>query len=269
MNEITKVQPAVITFDYPNAQQILDEMLKPWKGITPENADQIDIKQARASRAELNKMKKQLEDARKKVKREVNVPYDEFAEQIKSLVSTIDQYCSVLDESVKRREQQFRDERYAVLSQEFRDFAPFLTHVIKLDQFLEKEWLNKTMSERRAIHEMQAKLVDIVNDYDTLRNMEGKLEFYDEDKAVFFETLSLKQALDHENARKEQVRRIATMESYHNSYDCGELVDQSVRDGWIAYEITLACDPVTLEEIAKRPDVEIIAIKEATDDRQG
>lgn len=263
MNEITKVQPAVITFDYPNAQQILDEMLKPWQGITLENADRIDLKQAKASRAELNKMKKQLEDARKAVKKEVNAPYDSFAAQIKTLVETIDQYCSILDESVKRREQQFRDERHAVLAQEFRDFAPFLTHVIELDQFLEKEWLNKSMSERRAIHEMQAKAVDIVNDYDTLRNMEGKLEFYDEDKAVFFETLSLKQALDHENARKEQVRRIAVMESYHESYDCGDLVDESLREGWLTYEIKLRCDPVTLDEISKRTDVEIIGIKEA------
>lgn len=269
MNEITKVQPAVITFDYPNAQQILDEMLKPWEGITPEDADSIDIKQARKSRAELNKMKKQLEDARKMVKREVNVPYDEFAEQIKSLVATIDQYCSVLDESVKKREQAFRDERHAVLAQEFRDFAPFLTHVIELDQFLDKEWLNKSISERRAIQLMQEKAVGIVDDYDTIRNMEGQLEFYDEDKAVFFETLSLKAAFDHETQRKEQRRRIATMESYHESYDCGELVEQSIRESWIVYEMTIACDPVTLEEIAKRSDVEVIAVKEATDDRQG
>lgn len=267
MNEITKVQPAVISFDYPNAQQILDEMLKPWNGITPENADQIDIKQAKASRAELNKMKKQLEDARKAVKREVNAPYDSFAAQIKSLVETIDQYCSILDESVKRREQQFRDERHAVLAQEFRDFAPFLTHVIELDQFIDKEWLNKSMSEKRAIHEMQTKAVEIVNDYDTLRDMEDKLEFYDEDKAVFFETLSLKKALDHEKTRKEQVKRIAVMESYHDSYDCGDLVDESVRDGWLTYDIRLRCDPIALKEILSRTDVEVIEVKEAESER--
>lgn len=268
MNEITKVQPAVISFDYPSAEQVLNEMLKPWEGLTPESADSIDIKQAKKSRAELNKMKKELEDARKAVKREVNQPYDEFAAQVKTLVATIDQYCSVLDESVKKREQALKDERHAVLAQEFRDFAPFLTHVIELDQFLDPKWLSQSMSERRAIMDMQSKAVEIVEDYDTIRNMEGQLEFYDEDKAVFFETLSLKAALEHEAQRKEQKRRIATMESYHDSYDCGELVEQSVREGWIVYEMTLACDPVTLEEIAKRPDVEVIDVKEATNGGQ-
>lgn len=252
-----KVQPAVITFDFPSAQKVLDEMLKPWKGMTSATADELDIKTCKASRAELNKMKKQLEDGRKAVKRDVNAPYDAFAVQVKSLVDTIDSYVKILDDSIKVRENRLKEDRRNVMAQDYRDFAPMIASIIPFDNILEPEWLNKSYGTGKAQREMYEKVERITEEYDTLREMEGTLEFYMEDKAVFFDTLSLKEALANENARKESARKIRELESYHDAYSGAESeVDERY------YNLTVCCAPEVIQKFAERKDVAVLKMEE-------
>lgn len=260
MGELAKVEPAVVTFDFPTAQRILDKMLEPWDGMTVTDANAIDIKTAKASRAELNKMKNQLEDARKAVKREVNAPYNAFAKQLKSLVETIDDYIFVLDESIKIRENAMRQERRDELSQDYRDFAPMIASMIPFDKILEPEWLNKTYGIRKAQGEMYEKVERIMQEYDTLRNMEDSLEFYIEDKAVFFETLSLKEALANENARKQSASKIREFESYHGAYSGSQ--DEEVEEHY--FNITVCCTQEVMRQFTEREDVAVLKFEEVS-----
>lgn len=258
-NELMKVEPAVITFDFPTAQQVLDTMLEPWKGMTTADANALDIKTAKASRAELNRMKRQLEDGRKAVKRDMSAPYDAFAEQVKSLVDTIDQYVAILDESIKEREDADREDRRAELSQDYRDFAPMIASIIPFEKVLEPEWLNKTFGIRKAQREMYDKVERITQEYDTLREMEDALEFYMEDKAVFFDTLSLKEALDNERSRKEAAKRIRELESYQEAYSGS---DDEVEEHY--YNITVCCAPDVMRQFAERADVAVLRMEEVS-----
>lgn len=256
-NNLMVVNKAEIQFDFPTAQKILDTMLEPWKGMTSADADNLDMKTANASRAELNRMKKELEDGRKLVKREVNAPYVEFAEQLKSLTDTIDSYVKILDESIKIRENGIREDRRAMLSQEYQDYAPMIASIIPFEKVLEPEWLNKTYGTAKAISELYDKVQRITEEYDTLRNMEGSLEFYMEDKAVFFDTLSLKEALANENARNESARKIRELESYHDAYSGAESeVDERY------YNLTVCCAPEVLRELTERNDVAVLKMEE-------
>lgn len=258
-NELAKVEPAVITFDFPTAQQILDQMLEPWKGMTSQDADSLDMKTVKASRAELNKMKRQLEDARKAVKKSVNEPYESFAAQLKSFTDTIDFYVKILDDSIKVRENRLKEDRRAMLSQDYRDFAPMIASIIPFDRILEPQWLNKTYGMRKAQEEMYDKVSNIMQEYDTLRDMEGSLEFYLEDKAVFVETLSLKEALANENARKESAKKIRELESYHDAYSGSESeVDERY------YNLTVCCAPEVIREFTERRDVAVIKMEEVS-----
>lgn len=256
-NEIMKVEPAVITFDFPRAQEILDVMLEPWKGLTPEGAADLDIKTARASRAELNRMKKELEDARKAVKRAINEPYEVLNGQVKELVGTIDTYCNILDTAIKQKEQRYRDDRMAQMSQDYRDFAPMIAEIIPFEKILKPEWLNKTYGTRKAQNEMYEIVERIRDEYETLRDMEGTLEFYVEDKAVFFDTLSLKEALANENTRKQQAKAIAKLESDHAEYS-GEKVEEHY------YNLTVCCAPEVMRKFRERPDVAIVKFEEVS-----
>lgn len=258
MSNLMKAEPGVIIFDSAKAQEILSVMLEPWKGMTKETADNFDIQTAKASRAELNRMKKELEDGRKAVKKEINKPYDGFAVEVKKLVDTIDQYIGVLDVSIKQRENRLREDRRNLLAQDYRDFAPLIASIIPLDKILEKEWLNKSFGTRKAQEQMFAKVEKIMDEYDTLRQMEDSLEFYDEDKAVFFETLSLKEALANENIRKEQVRKIQEMEARHDSY----IGEQQEEPEMHYYNLTVCCAPDVMRDFKERSDVAVVKFEE-------
>lgn len=256
-NTLMVVSKPEIQFDFPTAQKILDAMLEPWNGMTLADADSLDIKTCKASMAELNRMKKELEDGRKWVKKEVNAPYDAFAEQVKSLVDTIDSYVKILDDSIKIRENQMREDRKAQLAQDYQDFAPMIASVIPFDRILEPQWLNKTYGTGKAQKKLYEKAERVMQEYEALRNMEDSLEFYMEDKAVFFDTLSLKEALENENARKESAKKIRELESYHDAYSGAE---HYVEERY--YNLTVCCAPEIMREFTERRDVAVVKFEE-------
>ena len=60
--EIVRVEfsPAVISCDFDEMGRRLDEMLEPYEGMTPETAAGMDEKAAKACRADLNRMSREL-----------------------------------------------------------------------------------------------------------------------------------------------------------------------------------------------------------------
>lgn len=254
-NELMKVQPGVITFDYEDAKEILDTMLAPWKGLTTEGADGLDIKTAKASRAELNRMKNDLENGRKAIKREFSKPYDAFAGEVKNLVETIDFYVKILDTSIKIRENAAREDRKQRLKEDYIDFAPMIADIVPFERIFEDKWANSTYGTRKAQEEMFSKVERIRDEYETLREMKGTLKFYDEDKVVFFETLSLKEALANENHRSEMSGMIRDMERFQR-----EMAGEDEEHGW--YRLTICCTPETLDAIVRMDDVLVARMEE-------
>lgn len=195
-----------------------DEAMRIYEGITPETAMELDLKTAKAARADLNAMYKELEDARKEVKREHMKQLEEFEAQVKGLEAPIKEAADALAEAVKAKEEAEREEKRAALRREYEEFAPFLAcgengPVLDFDDICEKKWLNRSTSFKKAVDEMQEKVSAISKDYESLKSQAGNLPHYAEDVAVFFRTLSLSEALENDARRCEEDARIAELQA--------------------------------------------------------
>lgn len=62
------------------------------------------MKQAKADRAELNKLVKAIEDRRKKVKEIVNAPYATFEVEVKEVLKLIQEPAGMIDRQIKEME---------------------------------------------------------------------------------------------------------------------------------------------------------------------
>lgn len=218
--------PAVIEFDFEAAKAALEKELEYTEGLTLEDARAMTLKDAKAARAYLNRMSKEINDARKAIKRAYTEPLQAFEGQVKELDAMIGGYETLLSQAIEEKVEAAREERHRELSQQYRDFAPVLEKQVPLDKLLDPKWLNASTTMKRATDELFDKVSALADDYATLQSMKETLEFYPEVEATFFSTCSLKEALDHEQVRKEQVAKLAELHADMGQCEPAAIPDQ-------------------------------------------
>ena len=123
------------------------------------------IKQAKADRASLNKIKKAIEDRRKEVKRAVNAPYDTFEKEVKEVTAKLDSAIAQIDAQVKASEEKQKAEKKIQIESYFQSAVGDLIEKVRFDRIFEQSWLNSTASMASVKQTIDAKLETIRNGY--------------------------------------------------------------------------------------------------------
>lgn len=122
MNEIkVSVQNAIINIeDREKVEQQINEIAKKYSGYLP-TADTLTGD--KATRASLRKVRKALDDKRKNVKSEYNVPLKEFEDWVKKALKPLDDAIDAIDKGVKEIEENERQIRLSVVKVAFAEKA--------------------------------------------------------------------------------------------------------------------------------------------------
>ena len=122
MNEIkVSVQNAIINIeDREKVEQQINEIAKKYSGYLP-TADTLTGD--KATRASLRKVRKALDDKRKNVKSEYNVPLKEFEDWVKKAMKPLDDAIDAIDKGVKEIEENERQIRLSVVKVAFTEKA--------------------------------------------------------------------------------------------------------------------------------------------------
>lgn len=106
-------------------------------------------KEAKASRAELRKLKAALDDKRKEIKKKYAEPYVAFANQIKDLEATLDASINPIDSRLKELEEHQRQTRLEHVQALINEMAPNY-HVESNEVEIDPTWLNKSTSKKKV-----------------------------------------------------------------------------------------------------------------------
>ncbi|MSE19767.1 DUF1351 domain-containing protein [Lactobacillus parabuchneri] len=106
-------------------------------------------KEAKASRAELRKLKTALDDKRKEIKKKYAEPYEVFAKQIKDLEATLDASINPIDSGLKELEEHQRQTRLEHVTALIAEMAPNY-HVESNEVEIDPTWLNKSTSKKKV-----------------------------------------------------------------------------------------------------------------------
>lgn len=162
------------------------------------------IKTAKADRAELNKFKSALEDARKSVKKKCLEPYEAFESQMREITALVDAPIQLIDRQIKEVEQARRVEKQNKIMDFYESHVGGLRGILPFTRVMRPEYLNAGKS-MKAIQEEITQLFDRVNqELDTIEQLGTKHELQVKD--VYMKTLDLSTAL-RENARLEELSR--------------------------------------------------------------
>jgi len=215
-SEITRVEyrPAVITADFAAMQAELDRALEPYQGVTIDAIQEMPEKDVKACAKDLRAMKRSLEDGRKGIKREYNRPLQSFEGEVRKLVAQIDAHLELFSEVESANEERRKENRMAVLRNAYVAFCvdngvDSLVELVPAERLVERQWLNKSFAERKAVAGIEDRAAKVIGDWKQLHNL--GLAHQDECEAVFFDTLELAAAISHDRVRTEQDQRVQAM----------------------------------------------------------
>ncbi len=162
------------------------------------------IKEAKADRAKLNKLRTAFEDERKRIKKLCMAPYDAFEKQVKELIALIDEPIRLIDGQIKEVEERRKVEKKGEILEFYESVIGSLKGILPFDRVFRQEYLNVSKSMKSIKEEIQA-LIDRVNsDLDTIERLGSKHELQIKD--AYLKTLNLSVAMQ-EKARLEEVER--------------------------------------------------------------
>ena len=152
-----------------------------------------NIKQAKADRAELNKLTKAIEDRRKMVKKKINEPYELFEKELKEILALIAKPVSIIDMQVKAFEDQQKEEKRKQIEAAYQEVVGDLAEVLPFERVFDQRYLNQTYKLLQAQQEVKSKVQTVKTDLETIDSLESKYKLNAKD--VYIKTLDLSKAL--------------------------------------------------------------------------
>ena len=198
--------PAPIEFNFDELKAEIADKVKMYETLVYTDDE---IKSAKADRANLNKLKKALNDERIRREREYMEPFNEFKAKVNEIISIIDKPIALIDNQVKEYEEKCRADKHAEIEATFDGIASRPSWLTFEDIF-DKSWLNASVSMSSIANEMSDKLNKIDADVETIQSLP---EFNFEALEVYKSTLDINRAIsegrrlaDIQKRKEEQAR---------------------------------------------------------------
>lgn len=166
-------------------------------------------KEAKATVADLRKLKKEVNARKIEVKNRYMAPYEEFEAQAKELMSLIDEPINYIDGQIKAFEQKRIEERkahiteiYDGIMQEHEEVKEYLP----LNRIYNSKWENATTSMKAISEEIMERVEHTEKDLAMIQSMES--EFEDKGIAAYARSLELADAISIMNQYQKQKEEI-------------------------------------------------------------
>lgn len=172
-----------------NALTIKEKIEKQLPSYKAENYSIENIKQAEDDRALLNNTAKALNKQRIDLEKEFMAPFDTFKSVVTDTCNLIKEASLKLDEIVKTKEQEEKDNKKSEIQKYFNDNLGSLKDLINLEKIFNDRWLNKTYKIEDIYKEIDTEFKKITDCLSTIESLKSKYEV--ELKNHYIETLDL------------------------------------------------------------------------------
>ena len=203
--KITNLElPKKVTFNYEEMKQELEEKVGYYNNLVYTDEE---IKQAKADKANLNKLKKALNDERLKLEKEWMKPFDEFKSQVRDLIATIDKPVTAIDSQVKAYEEQQKKIKEDSIAQYWDSIE--VPEWLELRAIYDDKWLNASVTMKKVKEAIDAKISEINSNMEMLSKLP---EFGFEASEVYKTTLDVNKAVSEASRMSEMAKKKAEQE---------------------------------------------------------
>ena len=200
--------PEAITFNYEELKAELLQKASFYESLvyTPEQ-----IKEAKADRAKLNRLKKALNDERLKREREYMKPFDVFKAQINEIIRIIDKPASVIDQQIKAAEEAQKEEKLNAIRAYFSGHPSIEGfETLQLEQIMDAKWLNASVSMKSIQEAIDSRMGKIMDDLAVVRSLPA---YAFEAEQAYKNTLDLARAVSEAHRLQDVAEKKAAFEA--------------------------------------------------------
>ena len=172
---ITRQEPGIAKFEnFEEIKEFLDDRLSAYRNVVY-TEDGLDA--AKKDKARLNRLKKDLEDRRREIKKIYMAPYanieaqiNELIEMIKVPVANIDSFVKGMEAEEKSKKLQVIRGWYDGMSSSLGDLAE---RVFDAPGFFDEKWLNKSCKAAVWQDELRSKIAKTASDISAIQDASG------------------------------------------------------------------------------------------------
>ncbi len=166
ISEIQELAP--IQFNFEELKKELTEKSKKYATAVYTEETITDAKQHRAN---LNKLKKAVNDEKIRIKNEIMKPYLPFENQCKELMEIVENAVDNIDSQIKKYEEQKKDEKIQKVTQYFYEHIGIYDGLIKFDTIYNDRWGNVTYEMKTIQNEIDHIFAKAKNDLMTINSI--------------------------------------------------------------------------------------------------
>lgn len=202
-------QPEQITFNYKELKGMLLEKASHYEAIV---YDEKQIATAKEDRANLNKLKKALNDERIRREKEYMESFNVFKAQVNEIISIIDKPCAVIDSQIKVFEEKARVEKVEAITTEWniRQKEGKIPEGLSFKALYNEKWLNASVKMPAIRKEIDQILERVASDLGVISTLPY---FSFEAKEMYLETLDLAKAVGEAHRLQAMAERKAAAEA--------------------------------------------------------
>lgn len=155
------------------------------------------IKSAKEDRANLNKLKKTLNDERIRLEKEYMKPFATFKAQVNEVIAIIDKPVGIIDRQIKEYEEEKKEQKRNEILSYLHTYK--LPYDIPVEKLFSERWLNSSVTMKSIYVEIEDAVSQIKDDLETIEEMgEGATAI-----ALYRENLSLRDTLNEIKRQKD------------------------------------------------------------------
>lgn len=159
-----------IKFNYEDIKQMLEDKLSIYEGALVTDEGKTIAKKEIAA---LRKLKKEIDDRRKTVKKEWSIPYDEFNAKVQALLSMIDEPILLLDSQVKAFDEKQKQEKREKIKDIYTELIGDVAEYLTFERVYQTGWENVSTSLKKVREEMLEKIDSVKKDISTISSMKS------------------------------------------------------------------------------------------------
>ena len=152
----------------------LSEIAKNYEGIV---VGEDDVSLAKQDLARLRKLRTEIEDKRKQIKKEWNTPYLDFENKVKEALTIIDTPISEIDRQVKCFEQKEKEKKLDKIKAIYDENVPDeIKPYLSFEATFNERWLNKSVKKEEIISDLNATATQKKIDISAIQALNSEIE---------------------------------------------------------------------------------------------
>ena len=181
--------PSAVEFNYEELKQALSEKCEEFTGLIYVDEN---IKDAKKDKADLNRLKKELNDRRISLQKEYMAPFDDFKKKVDELIGMIEKPVAMIDAQVKDYEERKKDIKRGEIRLMFVDIWET---DIPFEMVEDPKWYNASTTMSAIKDDIEKKNESIKYDLETIKTLSHPMEA----EICYKKTLDIRKAIEKSN----------------------------------------------------------------------